>query len=38
MDTDGREAALEPQARVNKPPAAESAATEHMGLNPAKQT
>lgn len=26
VDTDGREAALEPEARVNKPPAAESAA------------
>lgn len=38
VDTDGREAALEPEARVNKPPAAESAATEHMGLNQAMQT
>lgn len=26
VDTDGREAALEPEARANKPPAAESAA------------
>lgn len=30
MDTVSREAALEPEARVNKLPAAECAATEHM--------
>lgn len=35
---DGREAALKPEARVNKPPAAESAAMEQMRLNQAKQT
>lgn len=33
VDTDGREAALKPEARVNKPPAAESAAMEQMRLN-----
>lgn len=38
VDTDGREAALKPEARVNKPPAAESAAMEQMRLNQAKQT
>lgn len=38
VDTDGREAALEPEARVNKPPAAECAAMEQMRLNQAKQT
>lgn len=38
MDTDVRETALKPEARVNKPLAAEGAATEHMGLNQAKQT
>lgn len=38
VDTDGREAALEPEARVNKPPAAESATMEQMRLNQAKQT
>lgn len=38
VDTDGRDAALEPEARVNKPPAAETAAMEQMRLNKAKQT
>lgn len=38
VDTNGREAALEPQARVNEPPAAESAAMEQMRLNQVKQT
>ena len=38
VDTDGGEAALEPEARVNEPPAAESAAMERMRLNQAEQT
>lgn len=38
VDTDGREAALEPEARVNELPAAEIAAMEQTRLNQAKQT
>lgn len=38
VDTDGREAALEPEARVNKLPAAECSAMECMRLNQTKQT
>lgn len=38
VDTDGGEAALEPVAGVNKPPAAESAAMEQERLSQAKQT
>lgn len=38
VDTDCREAAREPEARVNKPPAAANAAMEQMRLNQAKQT
>lgn len=39
VDTDGREAALEPEARVNKPPAAERVPRlEQMRLSQAKQT
>ncbi len=38
VDTDGREAALEPEARANKLPAADCAAMEQMRLNQAKQT